>query len=292
VKRWLVVATALFLVTGTAAGADAPRTIVETWNPFGATRSLLTFTSLGTGHCGPGSEVIGDFGYRCGAGNSLADPCWRDGAAPTERVVCAPSPWASRVYTIRVPRLLFSAGVTFAAHVDARRDPPWALVLDDGNRCLLYQGAHGYVTTGRGRIVVDYHCLRQHVDLLGNLRRGRLWQIGVVRWTGPRYELLGTATVRRAIFASLPPAMQRQDDLAREAAAAVGLLDRVLLVRLSFPRLGWAFVRALAPATAPAVTTWRLLRRQGRVWRPVRLKRPPCRSRLPRPVRRQLFSCS
>jgi hypothetical protein len=249
------------------------------------------FTSLGRGRCGPGSEAIGDLGYRCGAGNLLADPCWRDGAAPSDNAVCATSPWASRAYTIRVPRLLFSAGVTFSASIDPRHDPPWALVLDDGNRCLLFQGAHDSLSTRRGRIVIDYYCLRGHVNLLGNLRRGPRWRIGAARWTGHRYQLLGTVTVRRAIFASLPPAMKRENDLARDAAAATGLLPHVLLVRLAFPKLGWAYAQALAPDNSAAVTIWRLARRQGHTWQRVRLKRAPCHSELPRSVRRQLFGC-
>jgi hypothetical protein len=291
VKHSVALVAFLFLVSGATAGAGARRTTITSWNPVGVARSSLTFASLGSGTCGPGSDVLGDLGYRCGARNLIADPCWRDGAAVTDNVVCATSPWASHAYTIRVPRLLFSAGVTFSARVDPQHDWPWALVLDDGNRCLLYQGAHDSVITRRGRIAVEYHCLRGDVFLLRTLRRGPVWHIPAVRWTGTHYRLLGTASIRRAIFASLPPAMKRQNDLAREAAAATGFLKDVLLVRLALPTPAWAYVRALAPDNSRAITTWRLVRRQAHRWQVVRLKRSPCRSRVPPAVRRQLFGC-
>jgi hypothetical protein len=86
--------------------------------------------------------------------------------------------------------------------------------------------------------------------------------------------------------------MQRQNDLAREAAATSGLcFSRLLRVRMSFPALEWAYVEAL-PKTSKSITVWRVVRRTGRTWRVVQVRRPVCRDpQLPPSVRRQLFGC-
>jgi hypothetical protein len=281
------------------AAASGDRTRVATWSPFAANGTLkrsLRIEPLGRGGCGsgPGSETIGEYGYRCFAKNVVGDPCWRDGPRPTDLVVCPDSPWAGKAATIRMPHLMLEAGVTFAAPVDAGRDPPWALELASGNRCIVAQGAHDSIVLKDGRrLVVDYFCERSHIVLLRNLRRGRVWRIGTARWNGRRYRLLGAAVVRRAVFASLPPPMRRQNDLGREAAAASGLrLSQVLRVRMAFPALDWANVEALAPETSKAITVRRVVHRTGRRWSVVLVRRPVCRDgRVPPSARRQLFDC-
>lgn len=283
-----------------AGGAAQQRTAIASWSPFapaGAVKPSLEIEPLGRGGCGsgPGSEAIGDYGYRCGAKNWLDDPCWRDGPQPTDLVICPYGPWDRKAATIRVPHLMLAAGVTFAAPVDAGRDPPWALELANGSRCLLAQGAHDSIALKNGRrLVVDYFCGRSNVVLLRNLRRGRVWRIGTARWTGRRYRLLGDAVVRRAVFPSLPPPMRRQNDLARAAGAASGLrLSQVLRVRMAFPALDWANVEALAPETSKAITVWRVVHRTGRRWSVVHVRRPVCRDRrVPPGARRQLFGCA
>jgi len=294
----LVVLSALLALAGVATGGGtARRTAIATWNPFdaaGAVKPSLKIKPLGLGSCSPISEVIGEFGYRCGADNLVADPCWRDGPHQTDLVVCPYSPWDARAATIRVPHFMLASGVTFAARVDLRSDPPWGLELENGNRCLLAQGAHDSIATRNGhRLVVDYFCDRDSVVLMRNLRRGRVWRIGAARWTGRRYRLLGDVVIRRAIFPSLPPPMQRQNDLARAAAAASGLpLSQLLRVRISFPALDWANVEALAPETSKAISVWVVVHRAGRSWSIVHVRRPVCRSpQLPASARRQLFGC-
>jgi hypothetical protein len=298
--RQTIVALLALLALASGASGDPGRTEIATWNPFdatGAVKPSLRIKSLGRGGCGegPGSEAIGDVGYRCGAGNLLADPCWRDGPRPTELAVCPYSPWARKAVTIRVPHLMLRAGVTFAAPRDVEHDPPWALEVGNGQRCVIAQGAHGAVTTRNGdRLVVDYYCRRGGLVLLRNLRRGRVWRVGTARWTGRRYRLLGDVVVRRAIFASLPPPMQRQNDLARAAARASGLLPNgVLRVRMSFPSLAWARVEALAPEGSKSITVAAVVHRVGRRWSVVHVRRPVCRSdQLPPSARRQLFGCA
>src|SRR5437867_2812900 len=119
----VLLVTVLVLAAPASADTSERKTVVATWNPVGTVKRTLNLKPLGRGRCGPGSEVIGNFGYRCGAGRWLADPCWRDGPAPTELVVCPTSPWSRSADTIRVPNLMFVAGVTFAAPVDFIRYP-------------------------------------------------------------------------------------------------------------------------------------------------------------------------
>lgn len=280
----------LVLVAAARADTTERKTVVATWNPVGTVKRTLTLKPLGRGGCGPGSEAIGDFGYRCGAKHWVVDPCWRDGPAPTELVVCPTSPWLRRAATIRVPKLMFVAGVTFAAPVDFRRDPPWAVELADGNHCLLAQGAHDSIKTKHGELVVDYYC-EGNLYLLRNLKRGSVWRIGAATQTGGQYRLRGSVAIRRAIFPSLPPAMQRQNDLARTAARASGLRD-LLMVRMSFPAHEWAWIQALAPESSKAITVWKVVHRRGNSWTVVRIRRPVCQdSQVPQRVRRQLFGC-
>jgi hypothetical protein len=286
---------AVILALGRA-GVAAP-TVVTTWHPFdatGAVKPSLKLDYRGRGGCSPVSEAIGYFGYRCAVKNFIDDPCWRDGPRATDLVVCPTSPWDRKVSVIRVPHFMFVAGVTFAPPLDRRRDPPWAIELVDGNRCVIAQGAHGTVTERHGnRITVDYYCERGTVVLLRNLRRGHVWRIGTAKLAGGHYRLMRPATVRRAIFPSLPPPMQRQNDIARAAAKASGLrVSDLLRVRLTFPSLDWAWVETLAPETSKAVEVSAVVHRSHGTWTRVRVTRPVCRSaKLPESVRRQLFGC-
>jgi len=294
----VLLVTVLVLAAAASADTSERKTVIATWNPVGTAKGTLRLEPLGRGRCGPGSEVIGNFGYRCGAGRWLADPCWRDGPAPTDLVVCPTSPWSSRAATIRVRNLMFAAGVTFAAPIDFRRDAPWAVELADGSRCRLLQGAHDSIKTKHGRITVDYYCDGNRLFLLRNLTRGQVWRIGAATWSASRfrlrgsgYQLRGTVAIRRAIFPSLPPAMQSQNDLARAATRASGLRD-LLMVRMGFPAHEWAYVQALAPENSKAITVWRLVHRRGTSWNVVRVRRPACQdSQVPKRVRRQLFGC-
>jgi hypothetical protein len=271
-------AAVLILFVGLS-GAAAPRTEVVGWSPFGQSgtiKTTLRIEPLGRGGCipGPSSEAIGNLGYRCTAGNVLADPCWRNGAKPTDTVICGSTPWDARVGTIRVPTLMLSSGVTFAAPVD----------------CILQQGAHDAVTLPGGngrRLVVDYSCLRSGTVLLRDLSRGQPWRITSAKWTGHEYRLLGKVVVRRAIFGSLPPPMLKQNALARSAARAAPFsLGNVARVRLAFPALNWAYVESFAGFNV-------VVHRIDGGWRVVDIRRPACdHKQLSRIILRQLFGCA
>jgi hypothetical protein len=300
-------AAAGLLAVSARSAATAQRTEVVRWSPFddaGAIkRSLAVETVAAVGGCGavgPGSEAIGDYGYRCGFSNSIVDPCWRDGASRTEYVVCAADPWTSSVERIRVPKLMLRVGVTFAGSPN----PLWAIELMNGDRCTIAQGAHATVT-GRGTgLVVDYYC-KSGIVLLRNLRRGAVWRIGSARFdrSRGRYRLLGDVRVRRAFYGGLPRAMRRENELARQAATLATAIVRrearargeeveadPLRVRLVLPEAGWAnvYVMAVVRGTNRFRDRSVILHRAGSRWVETKYDRSECR-RLPARARQQLF---
>jgi len=85
-----------------------------------------------------GYTLVGGIGYRCESGNGLYDACFRDGPNATDYVVCVGYPWQTTVTRLHSPGLLLYPGVTFTRAADY----PWGIVLEDGNRCGVLQGAH------------------------------------------------------------------------------------------------------------------------------------------------------
>jgi hypothetical protein len=299
-------AAALVAASGRAA-ATARRTEVVQWSPFDARgtikHSLAVKTVAAVGGCGdvgPGSEAIGDYGYRCGFANYIDDPCWRDGPGRTEHVICAADPWTRSVKRIRVPKLMLRVGVTFAG----MPGPVWAIELMNGDRCTIAQGAHDTVT-GRGTgLVVDYYC-KSGIVLLRNLRRGGVWRIGSARFdrSRGRYRLLGDVRVRRAFYGGLPRAMRRENELARRAATLATAIVRrdakargekvdadPLRVRLVLPGAEWAnvYVMAVVHGTDRFRDRSVILKRTGHRWAEFKYGRSTCR-RLPARARQQLF---
>lgn len=251
----LLTAAIAAVAVGGSSEANPGRTQVVRWSPFDSSshvkKSLRIKRIRGVGGCGdlgPGSEVVGDFGYRCGFGNFLVDPCWRDGTGQTNVIVCAENPWVRTVERVRVPHLLLRVGVTFG------RPPhnPWGIELATGDHCTEAQGAHDSVKLSGGRIlVVDYYCA-SGVVLLRNLRRTRpRWTIGSARYDDKhhRYRLLGRVIIRRAVLGGLPPAMLRQNEVAHGAAVTAIRIARPLASRkLKQPRLYAFRVRLALPA--------------------------------------------
>src|SRR5947208_6558041 len=271
----------LVLLAAVAVGssyASTTRTEIVRWSPFGKSLAVKHIRAVGgCGDLGPGSEVIGDFGYRCGYGNFITDPCWRDGARETSFIVCAPDPWVRTVERVRVPQFMLRVGVTFGPAPNY----PWGIELTDGDHCTEAQGAHDSVHLPHGKsLAVDYYC-RSGIVLLRNLRRTRpLWRIGSARYDDKRkrYLRLGSVSVRRAIVGGLPPAMLRQHEIAHGAALAAIRFVRplaarrlkpselnVFRVRLALPAADWANVHVWDANGSPG--DWRvILHRIGRRW--------------------------
>jgi hypothetical protein len=266
-----------------------PPTDVVRWSPFdgdGHVKPTLSVKELGVGRCTDTYTTAGDIAYRCGRGNGLYFPCWRDGPGRTDAVICTGDPWGSRVERLRSPGLLMYPGVTFRDDAYA----PWAVELTDGARCRLFQGAHDAIHRGNRTYVIDYYCDRDDLVLLRNIRRGRVWRIGAARG----HKLLGDRTIRRAFFGGLPPPLERQRRLAAQAVATAkrvvhadsphAQLD-LTWVRLTLPDAGWAYVIF---SSVDGKGWFAVLRRaQGR-WRDASPFRPYC-ERLPADALRQLF---
>jgi hypothetical protein len=291
------------VLAGCAGSKSKPalRTQVVRWSPFdahGAIKPTLRVENVAAvGHCegGPSSEVVGNLGYRCGFGNYVADPCWRDGARQTQYILCAVSPWATSIARIRVPHFMLADGVTFGA-VPVY---PWGIELTNGNHCILAQGAHSSLNGRGNKRVIDYYCGNNFV-LLRDLRRGRPWRIGAARYDPKRnhFTPLGQVSVREAVFGGLPPAMARQHELATAAAEEAARIVRArtrgpvpagrlglfaLRVRLALPFGDWANVQGFLGAK-----TWTVvLHRVGTRWSE-RDARRVC-LHLPAKTRRQLW---
>jgi hypothetical protein len=223
-------AGSLVAASGRAA-ATARRTEVVQWSPFDARgaikRSFAVRTVAAVGGCGdigPGSEALGDYGYRCGFANYIVDPCWRDGPGRTEHVICAADPWTRSVESIRVPKLMLRVGVTFAG----APGPVWAIELTNGDRCMIAQGAHSTVT-GRGTgLVVDYYC-KSGIVLLRNLRRGTVWRMApraltvaaavIGFWATSAFGARSTAACRGRCGARTSSLVERRHSRLRSFAA-------------------------------------------------------------------------
>ena len=267
------------------------------WSPFASSGGLKPSLKVKTvnGGCGDiGYTYVGGIGYRCGFGNYLLDACFRDGPNPTEFVICVNHPWDTSVIRLHSPHLLLYPGVTFTA---AATDP-WGIVLDDGNRCGVVQGAHDVVRTRAKTYTVDYFCERGNLVLLREgIERGQVWQVNAARWSGKNgYTFLGHVPVRRVYFGTLPPEMERQNVLANKAYnAAVRVIHRstpkahldLAWVRLALPQADWAYV-IFTPADASFRGYFALLRLVGGRWQDASPYAPYCTT-LPKPVREQLF---
>src|SRR5262249_25656344 len=131
---------------------------------------------------------------------------------------------------------------------------------------------------------VDYSCT-SGMALLDNLRRTGLWRIGSCKETGPCSGSI--VAVRRAFLGVLPPPLRRQDELAiaglppARRLPGLGANAYPDWVRQSLPGGEWMRVRF---ASRSAV-----LRRVHGRWIEASAYRPYC-TRLPAPVRRQLFT--
>ena len=64
-----------------ARGTSQPTVIAANVTPFtsdGHLRHGLRVVRQVRGSCGPGSDVLPNNVYRCGFGNFIVDPCWRE----------------------------------------------------------------------------------------------------------------------------------------------------------------------------------------------------------------------
>jgi hypothetical protein len=292
----LLMTAILVAASGSAAGVPS-RTEVVRWSPFESAGNLKQTLKVETvhGRCTDiGYTFVGGIAYRCGSGNGLYNACFRDGPNPTDYVICVGYPWQTSVTRLRSPHLLLYPGVTFTAAADF----PWGIVLDDGDRCGVLQGAHDTVRTHGRTYVVDYGCQRDNLVLLREgIERGWVWQVNAARWSRTTgYTFLGHQPVRRVYFGTLPPPIARQNTLANRAYNAArriiwqrapqAHLDLVWL-RLVLPRADWAYA-IFTPADVSFRGWFAVLHRVDGKWMDASAYKPYC-TNLPKQVRQQLF---
>ena len=108
--------------------------------------------------------------FRCVRESFIYDPCYPDtaaGNAARSVVVCVETPWSPNVLRLRATGPL---DPRYGASVD---DPPWALRLASGRRCVLVRGA-APIADGRR---MNYTCGRRRY-LFGRPDRTRTtWRI-------------------------------------------------------------------------------------------------------------------
>ena len=160
-------------LTCVAAAPALGGTVEIRYTPFAADGSLLEglhATPVFGGTCTTGSFLVAGPGvFRCFAASSIYDPCYLDVAAGTpERsvVACVRSPWSHDVLRLRV------RGPLDGRYGARPSDPPWALRLASGRRCVRVSGA---TTVVEGRRM-NYSCGRRYLFGIPD-RTKPAWQI-------------------------------------------------------------------------------------------------------------------
>jgi hypothetical protein len=289
------------MLASSGCGASTSRaTEIVRWSPFdsaGKVKATLEVKTVAGGCADIGYTYVGGIAYRCASRNVLFDACWRDGPNPTDYALCIDHPWQKAAWRVHSPHLLLWPGVTFTQ----ASDYPWGMVLNDGNRCGIVQGAHDYLIAHKKRYIVDYVCDRDNLVLLGEgLHLGRIWHANAARYnktTG--YVFLGEQPVRRVYFGTLPPPMARQNQLAHQAYLSAKkiihqtkprarLVADLAWVRLALPEADWAYVMFIS--TDALFQGWSaVVHRANGQWQDAVAYRPYCK-KIAAHVRRQLFA--
>jgi hypothetical protein len=293
---WLLITVVSLFGVSAAGSAPVPqKTVVVRWSAFspsGQLKASFRVKTVQGGCVDIGYSLIGGIGYRCNWSHYLSSTCFRDGPNPTVYAICVSDPWSQTVIRVRTRWLTYYPGVTYANDTGL----PWALQLADGNRCLAILTGSSNIPTPDGSRRADFGCYRSGLEL-GDLRRDHgVWKISAVGGPKSGYSTPRFVTVRRAYFGALPPPMARQNALAGSALkTATRIIHRrkpkahldLVWIRLTLPKAKWAYV-IFTPADASGHGYFALLHRIGNNWTDASKDTPYC-SKLPRPVRHQLF---
>jgi len=151
-------------------------------------RGFRTTMTIADANCEAGSEVIGQ-AYRCFAGNFVYDPCWAERASgPT--VLCVPFPWSATDIRLQVNAPLS------AIPAEPGTSEPWGVELADGQRCVLFQGAHS-LFAGR---VIDYYCTSRLSLLRGLTQTSAVWRAASVTDVGGKQAAGPSEQIKIAWF--------------------------------------------------------------------------------------------
>ena len=188
-----------FCAATLAIGASPRTAIVANVTPFtadGHLRSDLRIVETMKGSCDPGSDALPNNVYRCGSGNLILDPCWRDYRAAAPTVICLGAPWDRTVIRLQ----LAATPLPSQGHANLKAEP-WGITLRSGARCLAFQGAHDTVTGKEGSPWIDYYCGRTLALVRGIDRSHPAWTIRAARITNQLshpYALIGRVTIKTA----------------------------------------------------------------------------------------------
>lgn len=207
---WLSMLTALLFLTevasaaqeagsGPGSGSDLARTDVRLFVPAGpgGLGVGLAVTAREEGSCFAGSSAAATRGdaWRCGVGNAIADPCFADPLlAPGETGVlyCAQSPFAGDVVELTLTEPLPEAGGNEPVPLQGEAQAailPWALELENGERCTVLTGATAPIAGLR----LNYGC-EGGASVLGDIDRSQpVWAVNYLTEDGYATTLVEVA---------------------------------------------------------------------------------------------------
>jgi hypothetical protein len=184
----------LLLIPGAAAQDSAlSRTQVRVfaaYQPDGLSDALRLVASF-DGTCRVGSLMTPwrPDAFRCTAADGLLyDPCFSAATGERDVVACAELPWNANVALMTLSEPLPVAVEMSPAPLAAAL--PWALELENGDRCLLNTGATLLIAGLRA----NYGCESAAIILGDPDRSAPVWQVFILPLTGRYYmEQIGVA---------------------------------------------------------------------------------------------------
>ena len=151
-----------FFVTRALAGDELERTEIRIFRPYADAATYeptispkLTVGKRLRGECFINvslADLAVEEAHRCFAENYVLDPCWDVGdGLRRDRVVCVATPWDTEAVVVNVRRWTFLEGPTARVWKPERdgppprrpaieRTPPWAVELEEDERCYFLTG--------------------------------------------------------------------------------------------------------------------------------------------------------
>lgn len=142
------------------------------YRPFAGSKNhpALKINNIISGECGAESQVINRAdAWRCYHADRIYDPCFVKRFGTQTEAICAESPWSDNAVKIKLGAPLNNIKPD---SFDMSRTYPWAIELEQGDRCLAYD--HKEVVDN---LPVKYQC-QNGSYLIGYIQRCKAtWQI-------------------------------------------------------------------------------------------------------------------
>ncbi len=131
--------------------------------------------------------------WRCTAGNDIYDPCFVN-PEHRDEVVCAETPFSRSLVFIRLSKALSERNGAMT-HWLQHKGQPWAVRLDNGDKCAVITGATDVVAGRR----LNYACVRSGwIAGFPDRAAGTIWTAQVV--PNPGEKRLQTLRITTAVF--------------------------------------------------------------------------------------------